>query len=185
MTPSRITLLSGSLLASLLLSACSESSVGDSTEASIAQQATFAFSNTCLASLPDFESFQSNARKASLRPSADSGNIRSVYLVPNSPVFVGLMDLPGASDVEVCGLRVKSSKLPSSFGTEILKAARSATGSGSEEQFSSARFEYAIQLSNGSLLTHDVKESRDTYSNVFLITQPVPRERVPSLLSDE
>ncbi len=184
-TARRISLLSGMLAASTLLSACDESPSRLSSGGSVAQQAANAFSSTCLASLPDFGNFQSNARAASLNSSKDLGPIHSVYVVPNSKIYVGLRNLPGASDVEVCGIRAISSEPSSVIGNAILNAAHSAVGSGTEEEFPSDRFEYAIQLPNGSLLTHDAKDMGSTTSNVFLISQPVPQGRVPSLIYDE
>lgn len=184
-TARRIRLLSGLLAACALLSACVESPSGLSSGGSVAQQAANAFSSTCLKSLPSFDGFQTDARAASLKPSENLGNIHSVYVVPNSKVFIGLQNLPSASDVQVCGVRAVSSEPSSVVGNAILNAARSAVGSGTEKQFPSERFEYAIQLPNGSLLTHDAKYMGSTTSNVFLISQPVPEGRVPSLIYDE
>ncbi len=183
-TARRISLLPGLLAASALLSACVESPSRLSSGGSVAQQAAKAFSSTCLESLPGFDRFQTNARAASLIPSENLGNIHTVYVVPNSKVFVGLQNLPGASDVEVCGVRAVSSEPSSVVGDAILNAARSSVGSGTEKEFPSERFEYAIQLPNGSLLTHDAKDMGSTTSNVFLISQPVPQGRVPSLIFD-
>lgn len=137
------------------------------------------FAETCLASLPNFTNFSVSVEGVPLKAADNAGRFENAHILRGKRLMVGLIKVP---DVTLCNLTVDSNDNPETIGAAILSSARSVTGNGQERRFATASLEFAIQLSNGSLITQEVKVGTEGNTNVFFLTAPTSEEQIRTLL---
>jgi hypothetical protein len=145
--------ITAALVCTLILVSCQETannSTNERPEPASTSEAVMAFTQGCLASLPEFSNLAANAEKAGLTATGRIGPIRQTYSLPGKTVITGIVNIPGGGSA--CMLTVDSLDNSGTLGAAILKSARDAGGQGKEKSFPSSFYKFAIQLPNGSLI---------------------------------
>lgn len=171
-------------LCALFLAGCHEEAAITATPPEPASTATAVslFSRTCAASLPGFNDVPARAKAAGMVPAGTIGPIRQAQRLPRQLLVVGFVD---SRVGRICAFVVDSNDDPARLGQEILKAARKVAGSGREKRYPSSFYEYAIRLSNGSLLTQDSREKGGARNrSIFFLSAPISEDQVPYLIYD-
>lgn len=137
-----------------------------------------AFQDTCLSGLPDFKSVPKLAKQAKMA-SFELPELDKSYVLTGYRVFVGTGQKNG---IRLCVLTIDSKESARKIGSSFLKAAQQETGSGNVKKYKSSFFNYANQLSNGSVITHDVRKKSGFTRSIFTITSPVSEDQIQTLI---
>ena len=137
------------------------------------------FERTCLASFPNFSNFSALAQSAGFKPFSAGSRLKEAYQVPGKRLVVGLTEAPSGV---ACFLSSDSEEDPQTLGQAMLNATKRKTRTTTKKAFPTSFFEYAVQLSNGSLLVHDLREKRSADRNIFSFTGPVTEQQARVLI---
>lgn len=164
-------------IAMMLLSGCASESVPVAESVST-NDAVSIFERTCLTGLPNFSNFAVSAVGLGLEKTRLSG-LDQVHWLPSKRLFVGLAESPSG---RTCVIAFDSDDNAQQLGEAFLSAATKKTRTRIKKRYPSSFFEYAAQLSNGSLMTHDLRTKSGADRSIIIVTGPLTEEEIKTLI---
>lgn len=161
-----------------VFSACSSVST-QTAESVTTSEAVAVFQETCLSSLPDFSNFSELSRSVQLQAFSGLPGVNEAHQLPGKRLFVGLSGSPVG---KTCVLIADSEDNAASLGQAVLSASMLSTNSTVKNQYPSSFFEYAVRLSNNSLLTQDLRNKSGPNRSIFFISVPLTEEQIRVLI---
>ncbi len=137
------------------------------------------FERTCLAGLPNFSNFATLAGGVGLQKVRGSSVPDQVFQLPDQLIIASLAETPSGV---VCVVTFESEDNAQQSGQAFLSAGTRFTSSAIKKRYPSSFLEYAVQLSNGSLIIHELREKNGAYRNTMIISGPVTDQEIRTLI---
>lgn len=142
-------------------------------------EAVSVFEQTCLAGLPNFSNFATLAGGVGLQKLRGSSVPDQVFQLPDQLIIASLVETPSGV---VCAVTFESEDNAQQSGQAFLSAATRFTRSAIKKKYSSSFLEYAVQLSNDSLIAYELRVKNGAYRHTMIFSGPVSDQEIRTLI---
>ncbi len=137
------------------------------------------FSTACLETLPSFDRFEQVMAAQGLTLTANEDG-KKLYKTEGAKPILALHGTEGPAIA--CGVGFLGPDDFAAVGQKFLTKAERQTGGAAKERFPSSYFQFAVQLRNGSVMSHEASRKGIQIHHIFFISTPVPRSEVAAYI---
>ncbi|MEW2917919.1 hypothetical protein AB1A64_12670 [Ruegeria sp. ANG10] len=135
------------------------------------------FSEACLKTLPNFDTFSSAVQKQGLAPTSPmAGN--PAFMAPGEKFLATSVIEEG--DKSTCAVVFLGAENSKEIGDLFLQEASIRTGGEPQDRLPRGQYNYVYHLKNGSVLVYEAKNKRDHVRHFVFVTKPVSRKEAAS-----